>query len=127
MSDRTTLGLILVLTVGGQLSFFLSIARLKQWVDEIATGVVNGVPVSLRHRSMMLWTTYMPLNFFVGVYLLLLAIGYVLLAQSIADPSARFLGYLIAGFSGLSFLGMMSLGTMQLIYLLSVLRNTERG
>jgi hypothetical protein len=127
MSDRATLGLILVITVGGQLSSFLSIARLKQWADEIATGVVGGVPVSLRHRSMMLWTTHMPLSFFVGVYLLLLGIGHALLAQSIADPSARFLGYMIAGFSGLSFLGMMLMGTNQLIYLLSVLRNTERG
>lgn len=54
MTDLTTLGLILVLTVGGQLSSFLSIARLKQWSDEIATGVVSGVPVSLRHRSMIL-------------------------------------------------------------------------
>jgi hypothetical protein len=127
MSDRATLGLILALTVGGQLSFFLSIARLKQWVDEVATGVVSGVPVSPRHRSMMLWTTVMPLNFFVGVYLLLLGIGHALLAQTIDDPNARFLGYLIAGFSGLSFLGMMLLGTTQLIYLVSVLRRTERG
>jgi hypothetical protein len=69
----------------------------------------------------------MPLNFFVGVYLLLLGIGHALLAQSIADSNARFLGYLIAGFSGLSFLGVMLLGTMQLIRLLSVLRSTERS
>jgi len=127
MSDHAILALILFLTVGGQLSFFLSISKLKQWADEIATGVVDGVAVSPRHRSMSLWTTFMPLNFFVGVYLLLLAIGYVLLAQSIADPNARFLGYLIAGFSGLSFLGMMALGTMQLIYLLTVLRGTEKA
>ncbi len=66
MSDLTAIELILVILVGGQLSFFLSVARLKQWVDEIAIGVVGGVSVSLRHRSMMLWNTWMPLNFFVG-------------------------------------------------------------
>jgi hypothetical protein len=125
MSDRATLGLILVITVGGQVSSFMSIAKLKQWSEEIATGIAGGVPVSLRHRAMMLWTTHMPLSFFVGVYLLLLGIGLALLAHGIVDPNARFLGYLIASFCGVSFLGVMSLGTMQLVYLLSILRQAE--
>lgn len=63
MSDLTAIELILV---GGQLSFFLSVARLKQWVDDIATGVMGGVSVSLRHRPMVLWNTRMPMNFFMG-------------------------------------------------------------
>lgn len=125
MSDRATLGLILLITVGAQVSSFMSIAKLKQWSDEIATGIAGGVPVSLRHRWMMLWTTQMPLNFFVGVYLLLIGFGHGLLAHSIADPNARFLGYLIAGFSGLSFLGVMALGAMQLVHLSSVLRQAD--
>jgi hypothetical protein len=49
MSDLTAIELILVILVGGQLSFFLSVARLKQWVDDIATGVIGGVSVSLKH------------------------------------------------------------------------------
>jgi hypothetical protein len=126
MSDLTAIELILVILVGGQLSFFLSVARLKQWVDEIAIGVVGGVSVSLRHRSMMLWNTWMPLNFFVGTYALLLALGIAVLAQDITNASARLLGYLISGFSGLSFVGMIVLGGMQLVYLLSVLRESER-
>jgi hypothetical protein len=75
---------------------------------------------------MMLWNTWMPLNFFVGAYALLLALGIAVLAQDITNASARLLGYLIAGFSGLSFVGMIVLGGMQLIYLLSVLRESER-
>jgi hypothetical protein len=125
MSDRATLGLILAITVGGQLSSFMSIAKLKQWSDEIATGIAGGVAVSLRYRWMTLWTTLMPLNFFVGVYLLLIGVGHALLAHSIADPNARLLGYLIAGFSGLSFLGVTLLGAMHLVYLSSVLRQAE--
>jgi hypothetical protein len=126
MSDLTTIGLILLILVGGQFSFFLSTAKLKQWVDDIAIGVIGGVSVSLRHRSMMLWNTWMPLNFFVGAYALLLALGIAVLAQDITNASARLLGYLIAGFSGLSFVGMIVLGGMQLVYLLSVLRESER-
>lgn len=125
MSDRAALGLILVITVGGQVTSFMSIAKLKQWADEIATGTAGGVPVSLQHRRMMLWTTHMPLNSFVSVYLLLIGFGHALLAHSIADPNARFLGYLIAGFSGFSFVGLMSAGTMQLLYLSSILRQAE--
>ena len=125
MSDRATLGLILAITVGGQVSSFMSIAKLKQWSDEIATGIAGGVPVSLRYRWMLLWTTHMPMSYFVSFYLLLLGIGLAWLAQSIADPNARFIGYLIAGFTGVSFLGVMLMGTMQLVYLSSILREAE--
>lgn len=125
MSDLTATGLILALLIGGQLSFFLSLAKVKQWGDEIATGMAQGVPVSVRHRRMMLWNSWMPLTFFLGGYVFLLALGIALVAQGVGHEHIRSLGYLIAFFCGLSSVGTFGVGTVQLLYLASVLRQTD--
>jgi hypothetical protein len=96
MSDSIAMGLILAILIGAQFSFFMSLAKLKQWTDEITTGVVGGVPTSLAHRWSTLWTTWLPLNFFVGAYAFLIGAGIALVARGIGDedcvPSAE-LGY----------------------------------
>jgi hypothetical protein len=126
MSDLAATGLILAVLIGGQFSYFLSLAKVKQWGDEIATGVAQGVQISARHRRMMLWNTWVPLTFFLGGYVLLLAAGIALVAQGIGNEHIRSLGYLMAFFCSLSFVGTIGVGTVQVLYLSSVLRQAEQ-
>jgi len=70
--------------------------------DEALSGVVRGVPVSLRTRQLMLFTHYMPLCVFLATYVLVAGIGLFGLARAAEDEIARAVGYMgaVMCFSG---------------------------
>ena len=122
MSSFQALALILV-TMAVGVHVIVGLQRYAQsMLLALATGVDRGVPISVEHRWMVLWSFYVP-NASFGVALTAAgAIGLAQIGMNVADPTVRVFAYLCAGGSGLSSL-MWILGTASGVhYAASILR-----
>jgi hypothetical protein len=126
MSNLTALALIMAILVAAQLSIFWCARKLQDRADDIATGVIRGVPISTEHRGVVLFNQWMPMQFFLAIYTFLISIGIVLVAQNISSGAVRLFAYVIAAQGAISALGLIVLGGQLFFYLTSVLRQAAR-
>lgn len=126
MSDSTAIALIIVTYFLGFVSFF-SLARAADAVAlKVATGVVEGVPISTRQRRLLLHQSYV--NY--ALMAVASAVFYVVvvfeIARHVTTPSVRALAYL-GGFMGIigAVGGALSFA-IELVEYRSLLREGER-
>jgi len=125
MTNFNALLLIVAFALPATFIFFYIDGLLLKRIDTISTGMVEGVPVSLQHRRLMLYYSW-GMNVWVGViYCVLCVLLWILIARNIADPRLQSYAYLAAFFvSG----GVLNWGTQYFFWfrhLSSVLRQAE--
>jgi tellurite resistance protein TehA-like permease len=125
MSDIT---IILVTLPIFMFEYFVSVWTLR-WInlrgDAIETGAVQGLPLSREARWIKLFHEWAPLLFSQCAFLLIVALGWISLAQEIGDPSVRALVYAYAFLSGVASLGFAVFGTQNVFRMISMLRRVE--
>jgi len=125
MSNLNAIGLILVtLLAGGALIIYLARTANKR-LDAVLTGVVDGIPASLKHRQLMLYNMYFQYLGGIIALSIIIALGFVQMADNVSDPGIKNLAYaaaVLAGFPGFNWL---ILGTSAGFYSARVLRRAE--
>lgn len=109
------------------LPFFYSIVETNRRGDEIASGVVKGVAVSVEHRWLMLVHTYLALNMAGILFLGALALIMFRLAESAASASAESLGYALAVVAGFGAASWPILTASYVVFCVRLLRAAKTG
>lgn len=125
MSNLTALGLILVTLLAGYAVIAHASNTLNRRADMIVVGLVDGVPVSKKHRYLMLFHIYLSQLGSVIALSAILAVGYVRIADNLDDPGVRNLAYLVAGLAAFAAINWLLLGTSYLIHCWQVLRQAN--
>ena len=90
------LGILVVVVLGASCTI-LSLKRMHQRCDEIVTGVVNNIPVSVEYRWLLLFQDYLMVGSAVVLINVALAAGFFVLAGDVQDPGVKAVAYLCAG------------------------------
>jgi hypothetical protein len=125
MSDSTAIFVMLALFFGGMPVYAVLDRTYQNQLEAVATGMVRGVRVTASYRQFILYTRLIP---FIGVVVSPLAfgaIGWMLLARELVDEDVRLAAQLAAYLHAAGVLGWLSLGTMQVFYFRSLLRQAE--
>ena len=126
MSDSTAIALIIATFLLG-LGLFIWPAKVAADIaGQVVTGVVNGVPISVRQRRLVLYQTWV--NFAVAT-VATPAFGIVAvleIAGLTGAPGIKTLGYLAAFIGGVAMVGSGVSFIAELIEYRSVLREQER-
>ena len=125
MSNLSAIGLILgTFTVA-----FVAVNYVGKIVndrfDEVLLGVIDGVPVSAKHRTLMLYSQCLPTQSSVAAFCVIGALAYLRLAEEIADPSVRGVAYICAGLSVWAAIMLVALGFNHWLLAASTLRQTK--
>jgi hypothetical protein len=127
MSDLTSIVLIAALFIPG----FAVLLFADRWThergDALAIGVMQGVPLSTKHRWLLLFNNWLALAFGVTLYSLALAVVFAGVARNLTDSLAKSLAYLCAVGFGFSCAFWLILGTSWFIFYVSVLRESKRN
>jgi hypothetical protein len=125
MSDFTaillmmaTFGLMMICVV---LLFVIAHRRM----DEIVTGVVNGVPISMRYRSLLPFYDYLGYVALGLVLLMIFATGFHQAADVAANPSVGVLANFCAVVCAVIAVSIVILATVMFLHMLSVVRQAE--
>ena len=125
MSDLTALAVILGFCIAGHVSITWTVLRAWELRDAVATGTARGVRVSIDRRRLWLFNSVLPMFAFAGFYALIFAIGLGLFARSVGNEYVRMFGYLGAGQAAFGSLMIFSLGSLEILFLHSELRQAE--
>jgi len=94
-------------------------------VDAIATGVVRGVRISVRHRRLTLYYSWGMLVTTGLLYCVLLALLWMSIARNVIDPELQIFAYACAFYAGGGFLGWSVQSVFWYSHLASILRQAE--
>lgn len=121
---------IVVIIATATLVFFVVMRASNQLgnnVDAVLAGVVQGVPMSAKQRSLKLFIMYLSqLGATVGITLIV-AFGFLQIGGHVGDDGVRTLAYLCAGLAAFASLQWLVLGVWYLTECLQVLRQAQAG
>jgi hypothetical protein len=125
MSDLNAVLMMLAVFLGGAFCSLLFFKRIHKLCNAIETGVVNGVPVSLKYRTLRLYYDYLGVGFGASFVLLALAAGFFVAADLVGDPNVRTLAHLCSAISGASAFANIAFVVGWVLHLSSALRQAE--
>lgn len=125
MSNLNELGLIAAITIAG----YFVVLTAERWIhargDALATGLMSGVPISTKHRWLLLFNNWLPNALGVVLFSLIVALVLIAIAREANDRFVEFVAYLCAiGFGFLSVFWLV-LGTSWFVYYLSLVREAK--
>jgi hypothetical protein len=125
MPDVTVILLMIATLWWGTFCTMYTLKRMHQGCDEIATGVANGLTVSLRYRWLLLLQDYVGMAF--GLVFVLFAVGAGFLAAHGAadDPRVGNLALFCAFISGWAAVAILVFVLAWVIHLSSLLRQAR--
>ncbi len=127
MSPQSTIILILAVLVFTNISVFWVLKVANERREIIVTGVYQGVPISMKHRRLMLSNDWAAFKFFPVGLLLILGFAFLRVGQSADDPDVQLVSFLGAGVTAPGAFFVAILGVSDLLFMLSVLRQSKRG
>ncbi len=127
MSNVNAMGLIFAILIFGGfvISYTTHIIHLRS--DAITTGIVRGVPISIKERWMILFHDWVPAAFGIAVFGVLLALGQLEIARQVDDEGIRLLAWLSAGLAGFTSAFWLILGISYFTNCLLLLRDAGRS
>ena len=125
MSDFAQLGVIGALAVANVWLYFYMDNSIERRADGIVTAVIRGVPVSIKHRRMLLHLRWFGGMAIVVGYSGLTTTALVLIARSARSEEVALLAYLFAWFAFFAVFGSLGHGTLGDLHLRSVLQEAE--
>jgi len=125
MSNAHAIALIMGLFIPASLVYVLLDRTYQNRLDAVATGIAQRVQAPAGYRELLLYTRLVPFVAVVVSPLMFWGIGFLMLAEEIADGRARLLAYLAVFVIACAVLGWLSLCTVQFFYYRSLLRQAE--
>jgi hypothetical protein len=125
MSDLSAIGVTGALFISGTFVIYYFTAKINNRGHEIVTGVIAGVPLSVRYRTFLLWTTWLPQWAGAVAASLVFTSLFVAIADLAGGVQVRRVAYLCAGAAGFSALFWLVFGIPYIGLLLSEVRETD--
>jgi hypothetical protein len=125
MSNEYGIALIMGLFIAAMLVYVLLDRTYQNRLDAVASGFVQGVRAPAGYRELLLYTRLLPFVSVVVSPLLFCGIGWIMLAEEIADQGVRLLAYLAVFVVACAAVGWLSLCTVQFLYFRRLLRQAE--
>jgi len=97
-------------------------SKAREVAADIVTGVVHGVPVSMKYRWLSLYNVWM--GYMAAVVLLTLILGLAAwqIGANVSDANVRLFAYLCAAYGGTAFIGASIRAVSQLVFHRALLR-----
>jgi len=125
MSNFNDIGLIAAVTIAG---YFVALTA-ERWIhergDALATGLMRGVPMSTKHRWLLLFNNWLPNALGVAVFSLCVALTLIAIAREASDRLVEVVAYLSAIGFGFACVFWLILGSSWLVWYVSLLREAE--
>ena len=125
MSNLTAIALIAAISIAGYFVVLTGDRWTHRRGDVLATGLMNGVPMSAKHRWLLLFSNWLPNALGLATFSLVVGLALVAVAREANDSFIQFIAYLSAIGFGMGFAFWLILGTSWFVHYLSVLRETE--
>ena len=125
MSDTTAVLLMLAALLSAILIGNYVTKTANDRMDQIMIGLINGMTIHKRHRTVMLYNQWLPTMSGLAGVSLLLGLGYLQIAALVEIDGVRLLAYIFAGWFGWAFAMYLFLGASTFVNALSILRQTE--
>lgn len=127
MSSLNAMGLIFAILIFGGfvISYTTHVIHIRS--DAITTGIVRGVPISIKERWMILFSDWVPAAFGIAVFGVIMALGQLEIAQQVDDEGIRLLAWLSAGLAGFSSAFWLILGISYFTNCVFILREAGRA
>jgi len=110
----------------GTFVLFYCTAKINERSHEVVSGVIAGVPVSIRYRRWLLWMTWMPQWAAVVAVSVISASLFLAIAGLAGGEEVRRVAYLCAGAAGFSAVFFLIFGIPHIGFCISVLRDAKR-
>jgi hypothetical protein len=125
MSTLQSVGIILSTAVVAYIGVIYGSAQLGKLIDAVLTGIVEGVQVSAKQRTLKLFIMYLSqLGAIVGINVIV-SFGFAQIGNSVSDAGVRTLAYLCSGVAAFGALSWLFLGPLYLVYCVRALRQAE--
>jgi hypothetical protein len=125
MSDLTVIALIAAIVIAGYFVFLSADKWTHERGDALATGVLRGVPMSSKHRWLLLFQSWLPNALGVTLFSLFVTLALVAIARDADNRLVESLAYLCAMGFGFACAFWLVLGPSWFVYYLSQLRQAE--
>ena len=125
MSDFTAILLILGTFGFTVLCLVLCMTRAHHRMDEVVSGVVNGVPIATKYRWLLFLFDFLGYANVAVVLLSVFAVGFYAAAQGVADSAPRILAYFCAAACAFGVFAVLFPVAFLSSYMVSVLRQAE--
>ena len=126
MSEPTFIAVMLAVFALGATTAAPLLKRMTECRDAVVTGVINGIPIPMNYRRMLLWQDYVGAWFAFTVIFLGLGLGFLSVGSTVEGANARGVAYLLGGIAcgGTAF--NVALFPLNITYVLSILRQDRR-
>jgi hypothetical protein len=125
MSGFTELAILVALFIAAAVVYILMDRLIQNHYDAAETGIARGVSVSVRYRRLLVGTRLVPAIVVLVSFLLLVAIGWVLLADGASDENAEFFAYLGTFMFSIGAFGWLAIGPFMVVHLARRVRQAE--
>lgn len=125
MSNLTAIALIAAISIAGYFVVLTGDRWTHRRGDALANGLIDGVPMSTKHRWLVLFNNWLPNAAGLATFSFAVGLTLVAVAREVNDPFIGFIAYLCAIGFGMGFLFWLILGASWFVYYLSLLRQTE--
>ncbi len=125
MSNLTAVALMAAVVLL-HLYLFLSMDRMrKERQDQIVSGVIQGAPVSITSRWIMLYTSWMtPISLLLGTQVVM-DVVYLNMADTVSTEGLRLLAYVFFIWSSVGALAYLVMAPLWFVHLRFILRQAE--
>jgi hypothetical protein len=125
MSELATLALIGIMLTLSSVAILYADRWWHNRKEAIATGVSNGVPISGRHRWLLLYNQWMVLGVSIATYAVIMGFLFAQFGGVADHPGAKLAAYLSAGYMGIVAVVYLWGVAAWLVHLRSILRQAE--
>ena len=126
MSDLSTLGMTGALFISGTFVVYYFTEKVNSRGHDIVTGVIGGIPLSTRYRTLLLWTTWLPQWAGAVAASTVFAATFVAIAGLASGAEVRLVAYLCAFSAGFSAVFWLVFGFGYGAFLMATLRAAKR-
>ena len=126
MSNFTALAVMLAAHLVSIKVFYAGHQWIQNRSEVVLQGVSSGMPVSLRHRRMILTNTLVPTLIIQISVPGAMAFGFIGFARSVGDGFLEFFALFFAFIYGVASVGVLASSVLWFAYLRSALRDAER-
>lgn len=126
MSNFTAIAVILAAHLVAIIVFYTGHKWIHNRSEIVLLGVSSGMPISLRHRRLILTNALVPVLLVAISMPVAMTFGFVGLARSVSDSFVESFALFFAFLYGFGAVGQLTSAVIWFAYLLSVLRDAER-